>query len=93
MLALHGFDAYGLEISATAVKEAQHYATSEMKSPQAYNFGEGYQSAGNSTRGAVTFLKGDFFQSDWCTGVEFDMIYDYTVWPESSTWAISCWSR
>ncbi|GES66376.1 thiopurine S-methyltransferase family protein [Aspergillus terreus] len=92
MLALHGFDAYGLEISATAVKEAQHYAMTEMKSPQAYNFGEGYQGAEKSTRGAVTFLEGDFFQSNWCTGVEFDLIYDYTVCPDPNAWAIACWS-
>ncbi|KAL5360732.1 S-adenosyl-L-methionine-dependent methyltransferase [Aspergillus floccosus] len=78
MLALHGFDAYGLEISATAVKEAQHYAQMEMKKPQMYNFGERYQRREDSTPGTVTFLEGDFFLSDWCKGVEFDIIYDYT---------------
>ncbi|OKL55595.1 hypothetical protein UA08_09135 [Talaromyces atroroseus] len=83
MLALHGFDAYGVEISATGVAAAQSYASKELQSPQAQNFGE--QKSGCSTSpGRATFIEGDFFDSDWepraLEGGEayFDIIYDYT---------------
>lgn len=83
MLALHGFDAYGLEISETAVKEAEAYALTQMKSPSAYNFGSGEHR--QSSRGSATFLKGDFFSSNWDFkenidgSTKFDLAYDYTV--------------
>ncbi|KAL4892097.1 S-adenosyl-L-methionine-dependent methyltransferase [Aspergillus ambiguus] len=78
MLALHGFDAYGLEISSTAVKEAQDYALMELKTPQGHNFGDSYPPTDNISGGTATFLEGDFFQSDWCKDTVFDIIYDYT---------------
>lgn len=83
MLALHGFDAYGLEISETAVKEAEAYAAAEMASPSSYHFGEGQSPAGSP--GSAVFLKGDFFTSEWDfkggidAQTKFDLAYDYTV--------------
>jgi len=88
MLALHGFDAYGLEISADAVTTAEAYAASEMTAPSKHNFSK----AGNDNRvsyGEVKFLQGDFFRRDWEATApldgetKFDMIYDYTVTPPS----------
>lgn len=84
MLALHGFDAYGLEISSGAVAVAEAYAASELSQPSAYNFCD---SASNTreTPGHVSFLRGDFFQKDWEanvpleSGMKFDLVYDYTV--------------
>ncbi|PLB40682.1 thiopurine S-methyltransferase family protein [Aspergillus candidus] len=82
MLALHGFDAYGLEISATAVAEARKYAAVEMSCPQEYNFGH----AQSQTRdvGSAIFAVGDFFESEWegqgilDARVKYDLVYDYT---------------
>ncbi|KAL3469147.1 S-adenosyl-L-methionine-dependent methyltransferase [Aspergillus californicus] len=95
-LALHGFDAYGLEISSTAVSEAKEYAREEMNpdsQPQAQFFGQDCKDTQSQSRlppGAVTFMKGDFFNetNTWSgAGLEldtlgdeltFDVIYDYT---------------
>ncbi|KAH8432480.1 uncharacterized protein LDX57_010117 [Aspergillus melleus] len=41
MLALHGFDVYGLDVSATGVSTAKEYARGELANPQGYNFGSG----------------------------------------------------
>jgi hypothetical protein len=85
MLALHGYDAFGLEISATAVETAKEYASAELKHPQAYNFGPGQSKSGPSlNRGNVNFVQGDFFSSDWESeilpnGQKFELIYDYTA--------------
>lgn len=83
MLALHGFDAYGLEISETAIKEARAYAAAELDNPSAYHF-SGDTNLPDSA-GSVTFFQGDFFSSKWDfqEGIEettrFDIAYDYTV--------------
>lgn len=84
MLALHGFEAIGLEVSAKGAETAREYAARELKSPQAYNFQD--QSAGPAANpGSVTIIEGDFFAREWQDalvrdGVEsFDLIYDYTV--------------
>lgn len=86
MLALHGFDAYGLEISSTAVAMAEAYAEEQIKDPAEYHFANKDKDKGkpSANRGKVAFVQGDFFQSDWETKVEdgsdrFDLIYDYTV--------------
>jgi hypothetical protein len=84
MLVQHGFDAYGLEISATAVAAAHAYSAPEMDAPSAYNFSLGHRSQPDPV-GQTTFLKGDFFQRDWEEtatledAATFDLIYDYTV--------------
>lgn len=79
MLALHGFDVYGLDVSARGVMLAREYAATELARPQAYNFGSAWVSAEKESQGEVTFLEGDFFQSDWEVEIQFDLIYDYTV--------------
>ncbi|KAI2676871.1 hypothetical protein LCP963914a_8166 [Penicillium roqueforti] len=83
MLALHGFDAYGLEISETAVKKAEAYAAAELENPSAYHFGG--ETNRPDSAGSVTFFQGDFFSSKWDYegGIEettrFDVAYDYTT--------------
>lgn len=83
MLALHGFDMYGLDVSEKGVTLAREYAAAELAKPQAYNFGSAWASAEKESQarsqGKVEFLKGDFFKSDWEVGTQFDLIYDYTV--------------
>lgn len=86
MLALHGFDAYGVEVSKTAVEACESYASGQLEKPGVNNYGTGASSAQQAgSKGAVKFVVGDFFKRDWeadC-GVEgnakFDLIYDYTV--------------
>ncbi|PYI03171.1 S-adenosyl-L-methionine-dependent methyltransferase [Aspergillus sclerotiicarbonarius CBS 121057] len=82
MLALHGFDVYGLDISATGVSEARGYAASELQRPQGYNFSSG-NSECPADVGSVNFIKGNVFGSEWerqaLNGDEkFDLVYDYT---------------
>jgi hypothetical protein len=83
MLALHGFDAYGLEISSSAVAAAEAFASAELRQPAAHNFGA--EADVRESLGRVTFLQGDFFRKDWETNslpndrLKFDLIYDYTV--------------
>jgi hypothetical protein len=92
-LSLHGFDAYGLEISSTAVSEAQALAQTELASPSAEDFGahtnglsllHGHDVQNPTTSfssGTPRFLQGDFFDSSWsdALGFQFDVVYDYTV--------------
>lgn len=86
MLSLHGFDAYGLEISTTAISEAQAYTQNELHNPRAFNFGPSVGSDGTvwadpARRGAVEFFQGDFFSFPCASDdLKFDLIYDYTVW-------------
>jgi hypothetical protein len=88
MLALHGFDVYGLDVSARGVTLAREYAEAELARPQAYNFGSDWASTEKKGqakgRGKVTFIEGDFFQSGWEARIKFDLIYDYTVSPSPS---------
>lgn len=89
MLAFHGFDAYGLEISETAVKEAEKYASAELAKPSGYHFGS--EQRPPHAPGSVTFFQGDFFTSQWELkgGIDettkFDVVYDYTVSCDNST--------
>lgn len=84
-LALHGFDAYGLEISETAVSEAGEFAEKELTSPQECNFGKAWKenpSVFQPGKGKAQFVEGDFFDAAWLEGLDveqFDVIYDYTV--------------
>jgi len=86
MLALHGFDAYGVDISQTAMSEADNYAAAELANPRAHNFASaGYRGA--KEPGTVKFVQGDFFATDWQDRAldgqdgekKFDLIYEYTV--------------
>lgn len=81
MLALHGFDAYGLDISATGVAAAEAFASKELQSPGATNFGPNHDNQEKQSRGSVKFLEGNFFAPEWENKADgrFDLIYDYTV--------------
>lgn len=79
MLALHGFDVFGLEVSETGASVAREYAQSELHSPQDYNFGSQFKESPGVRKGEVTILQGDFFKRDWESVMQFDLIYDYTV--------------
>jgi len=76
LLASFGYDAYGVDGSETALKEARKLVeTDQDKYPL---------QPGVKSRGVVKFVLGDFFSSDWeaQTGFSesnrFDIIYDYT---------------
>lgn len=74
MLALHGFDVWGLDISETGVQVAREYAKAELANPQAYNFGKHWGGNENETTtpGKVTFIAGDFFDRAWEAGIPQD---------------------
>ena len=83
MLALHGFDAWGLEISNTGVATAEQYAAQQMQSPSPENFAKAEPET-TLEPGTVSFVAGDFFSKDWEAKLsdghkKFDLIYDYTV--------------
>ncbi|KAJ3537533.1 hypothetical protein NM208_g6271 [Fusarium decemcellulare] len=80
MLALHGFDVYGLEVSQTGGQAAEDYAATELAGPSGYNFGSP-DTRPNEGVGNVKIVVGDFFTRDWeteCGGTGFDLVYDYT---------------
>lgn len=77
MLALHGFDVIGLELSPKGAEVARAYAESELSDPHEYNYGDPDAVLVDGP-GSVTILSGDFFDSSW-TEAKFDLIYDYTV--------------
>ena len=74
LLASFGYDAFGLEVSETAVKRA--YEEKEIH-------GDKYPPRDDGGSGNVTFMHGDFFGTDWMHNIEgdgkVDLIYDYTV--------------
>ncbi|KAH9873026.1 hypothetical protein J1614_005422 [Plenodomus biglobosus] len=80
MLALHGIETWGLEISQNAVDLANENVKAQLASPSPTNFGA------NASRPASADAKvilGDFFQRDWESQIAagfqgFDIIYDYT---------------
>ena len=102
MLALHGMDAYGLEVSQTAVDAANEYANIEQTKPRDHNFSSPDPTVTSflgSVKGTFNFVVGDFFKSHWedqCkrggegTETGFDLIYDYTVSSEASA-SVSRW--
>jgi hypothetical protein len=76
LLASFGYDAYGLEVSATAVDACKK---EEKENHSWYRVRD--EKAG---KGKVTFVQGDFFDDAWLKGIGvprngFDIIYDYTV--------------
>ncbi|KAI1414467.1 S-adenosyl-L-methionine-dependent methyltransferase [Hypoxylon sp. FL1857] len=83
MLALHGFNVYGLDVSQNALETAQSYAAPELREPSAYNFAS-EDSRKEESPGTLKFIEGDFFKTDWEKEVDiddfqgFDLIYDYT---------------
>ncbi len=75
LLASFGYDAFGLEVSETAVKRCYEEQTSN-----GHKYPVRDKSCGT---GAVKFMHGDFFATDWMVNIEgdgkVDLIYDYTV--------------
>ncbi len=77
LLAAFGYDAYGLDYSASAKNRA-------IENEKAVGDEAVYQPReGVPDKGRVTWLTGDFFENDWLdeagVGGTFDLIYDYTV--------------
>ncbi|KAL8713979.1 MAG: hypothetical protein Q9220_002125 [cf. Caloplaca sp. 1 TL-2023] len=71
LLASHGYDVYGLEVSDEAVRGCRE---EEKANADKYPVKDKSIGAGKST-----FIKGDFFASEWSRDMTFDLIYDYTV--------------
>ena len=77
LLASFGYDAYGLEISETAVKRCE-----EEKAKNGKNYDTQDETVGVGT---VKFVQGDFFKDEWLKILDlkgesrFDLVYDYTV--------------
>ncbi|KAG5924851.1 hypothetical protein E4U42_004535 [Claviceps africana] len=82
MLALHGFDVCGLEVSSKGAQIARDYTRRELESPHDYNYGR--KGRFETPPGSVQIITADFFNHDWETllGEDgkrgFDLIYDYT---------------
>lgn len=69
LLASLGYDAYGLEVSPTALKEARKNA-------------EAVKGADGKSPENIHWLAGNFFEDQWAEGAgaeKFDLIFDYTV--------------
>ncbi|KAF2854117.1 thiol methyltransferas-like protein [Plenodomus tracheiphilus IPT5] len=80
MLALHGIETWGLEVSQGAVNVAKENIKAQMASPAPSNFGS---KANRPASADAKVILGDFFQNDWESHVAadfqgFDIIYDYT---------------
>lgn len=77
LLASHGYDALGVDASATAVQHATASSASRLDRPE---YAVRNEAIG---RGAVKFVAGDFFDDEWWASEGskegFDIIYDYTV--------------
>lgn len=74
LLASFGFDAYGLEVSRSAVKAAVKEQETHGPLYPVRDISVGL--------GTVEFVTGDFFAGDWMKPMaieQFDLIYDYTV--------------
>ena len=75
LLASFGYDAYGLEVSPTAVEQCQEFARDHAGEYPPRNTERG--------PGRAVFIVGDFFEDGWFGEADgasgFDLIYDYTV--------------
>jgi len=94
MLARHGFEVVGLEVSETGVKVARRYVEGELAVIWAVQQEDATANQAESTQvsvGEVKIVHGDFFKLEWertCVvdgqQCQFDLIYDYTV-PSSAS--------
>ncbi|OTA67998.1 S-adenosyl-L-methionine-dependent methyltransferase [Hypoxylon sp. EC38] len=75
MLALHGFDAYGLDVSRKGIEIAESYAATELREPSAHNFASESSRVENNTS-SVKFIRETEIESD--SFQSFDLICDYT---------------
>lgn len=75
LLSSLGYDAYGLEVSAKAVEEANGWAKDHLADYPVRD-----QAVGP---GKAQFILGDFFNDEWREHIDplgrFEFIYDYTV--------------
>lgn len=75
LLASYGYDAYGLEISESAVQSCE-----DEKRTNGTKYTIKDETVG---AGEAKFIMGDFFAEDWVKEVggsgQFELIYDYTV--------------
>lgn len=76
LLASCGYDAYGLDVSQSAVRACEDFGEREFKNYTTHGSDWGC--------GQYKFVQGDFFKDDWRSNTEasdegFDLIYDYTV--------------
>jgi SAM-dependent methyltransferase len=80
LLASHGYDAYGLEVSKHAMESANKYLADPGKGPLE---GEYTVTDEKTGKGEMKCVYGDFFKDEWIkeVGAEggFDVIYDNTV--------------
>ncbi|KAI9670494.1 MAG: hypothetical protein M1817_004361 [Caeruleum heppii] len=74
LLASFGYDAYGLEISQSAVDKCREFAREHAQDYPARDKEVGL--------GNVTFVTGDYFKDDWFRDIRgqpcFELLYDYT---------------
>jgi methyl halide transferase len=77
VLSSFGYDAYGLDFSATAIKEAKEYE--KLQSGD-----EVYKARDPGGKGQIHWITADFFKDDFQKEIDgdgtFDLLYDYTVW-------------
>lgn len=77
LLAEHGYDAVGVDISAAAIVDAKAWVGVQLDKMEA--------SGAAVPKGKIELVAGDFFKNDWIEslGIEvqggFDIIYDYAV--------------
>lgn len=81
MLALHGFETWGLEVSRVAVDTASENVNAQLANPSPQNY---VKDSPRSKPANAEVILGDFFKRDWeqRLGADFegfDVIYDYTV--------------
>ncbi|KAF1940994.1 S-adenosyl-L-methionine-dependent methyltransferase [Clathrospora elynae] len=85
LFAAHGWDAFGLEVSAHAAEAAREYLENAGK--EAYKMMDEAGKKLDVQRGSMKVLEGDYFEDGWLEKVEgwgeeggkgFDVIYDNT---------------
>ncbi|KAH0612165.1 uncharacterized protein H6S33_010217 [Morchella sextelata] len=79
LLSTYGYDAFGLDISETAIKAASEWVSLQSEEEKNTQSKHSFEMWGQSH-----IVLGDFFRSDWAEKVHFDLkggfdlVYDYT---------------
>ena len=81
MLALHGLETWGLEVSQVAVDTASENVNAQLADPSPHNY---VKESPRSKPGNAEVILGDFFKRDWeqqlgANFEGFDVIFDYTA--------------
>lgn len=75
-LSAFGYDAYGLDVSESAIKAAKEYAREKSGD-------EVYKARDQGGKGQIHWLSADFFKDDFLKEIDgdgtFDLLFDYTV--------------